>query len=227
MESCHKSLKRLQTDYLDVLMCHRPDPDTPLEETIRAMEDLARQGKIIYWGVSEWPAHLITRANRISAEIGARPITVSEPRYNLLYRYPERSLFAATEAEGIGNVVFSPLAHGMLTGKYKPGEEAPPHTRAASKDTNPIIMSLYWSEANKVKCQELARMAEAMGISTAQLSISWCLKNSSVTSVITGATMVAQLDDNLKAADIDIPDEVMQQLDKLFPTVDKAENEGK
>jgi len=227
MESCHKSLKRLQTDYLDVLMCHRPDLDTPLEETIRAMEDLARQGKIIYWGVSEWPAHLITRANRVAAEISARPILISEPRYNLLYRYPERDLFAATEAEGIGNVVFSPLAHGMLTGKYKPGEAPPPNTRAASKETNQVMMSLYWSEDNKEKCQELLRIAEAMGISAAQLAICWCLKNSAVTSVITGATNVAQVSDNLKAADIDISDDVMKKLEKLFPALDKAENEGK
>ncbi len=118
-EACHASLKRLRTDYLDLFMCHRPDPDTPLEETIRALEDLARHGKILYWGVSEWPAHLISRANSIAKEIGARPIGISEPRYNLLYRYPERNLFPATQAEGIGNVVFSALAHGMLTGKYK------------------------------------------------------------------------------------------------------------
>ena len=180
-ESCHKSLKRLRTDYLDLFMCHRPDPDTPLEETIRAMEDLIRQGKILYWGISEWPAHLITRANRVAAEIGARPITVSEPRYNLLYRYPERNLFPATEAEGIGNVVFSSLAHCMLTGKYKPGKEAPEGTRAADNDTNTIIKNLYWTEENKQKGQELVKIASEMDITSAQLSIAWCLKNPAVT----------------------------------------------
>ncbi|MCK4345280.1 MAG: aldo/keto reductase family protein [Bacteroidales bacterium] len=226
IESCHKSLKRLGTDYLDVFMCHRPDPDTPLDETIRAMEDLIRQGKILYWGISEWPAHLITRANRVAAEIGARPITVSEPRYNLLYRFPERNLFPATEAEGIGNVVFSSLAHGMLTGKYKPGEEAPAGTRAADNDTNTVIMNLYWTEENKRKGQELVKIASEMGISAAQLSIAWCLKNSAVTSVITGATSLSQAENNLQAADIEIPDEVMNKLGKIYPPVETVESEG-
>ena len=226
-ESCHKSLKRLGTDYLDLFMCHRPDPDTPLEETIRAMEDLIRQGKVLYWGISEWPAHLITRANRIAAEIGARPITVSEPRYSLLYRFPERNLFPATKAEGIGNVVFSSLAHGMLTGKYKPGEEAPVGTRAADNDTNTIIKNMYWTEENKRKGQELVKIASEIGVTAAQLSIAWCLKNPAVTSVITGATSLSQADDNLKAVDIEITDEVMNKLNEIYPPVETVESEGK
>ena len=227
IESCHKSLQRLATDYLDVYMCHRPDPDTPLDETIRAMEDLARQGKILYWGISEWPAHLITRANRVAAEIGARPIAVSQPRYNLLYRFPERNLFPATESEGIGNVIFSPLAHGMLTGKYKPGEDAPSGTRAADEETNTVIKNLYWSEENKNRGQKLVKIASDMGISAAQLSIAWCLKNQAVTSVITGATRISQVEDNLKAADIKIPDDVMRKLDEIYPPVESVESEGK
>lgn len=225
-ESCHNSLKRLGTDYLDVLMFHRPDPDTPLEESIRAMEDLIRQGRVLYWGISEWPAHLIARANRVAAEIGARPITVSEPRYNLLYRFPERNLFPATEAEGIGNVVFSSLAHGMLTGKYKPGEEAPKGTRAADSDTNSIIKNMYWSEENKKKGQELVKIASEIGITAAQLAIAWSLRNPAVTSVITGATSISQAEDNLKAADIEIPDEVMDKLNEIYPPVETVESEG-
>ncbi|MEN8228850.1 MAG: aldo/keto reductase family protein [Bacteroidota bacterium] len=225
-ESCHNSLKRLRTDYLDVLMCHRPDPDTPLEETIRAMEDLIRQGKVLYWGISEWPAHWIARANRVAAEIGARPITVSEPRYNLLYRYPERNLFPATEAEGIGNVVFSSLAHGMLTGKYKPGQQAPKGTRAADNETNTIIKGMYWSEENKKRGEELVKIASELDITAAQLSTAWCLQNPAVTSVITGATKMSQAEENLKAADIEIPDEIMKKLDELYPTVETVESEG-
>ena len=156
-ESCHKSLKRLRTDYLDVFMCHHPDPDTPLEENVRAMENLAHQGKILYWGISEWPAHHIVRTNSVANKIGARNIGVSEPRYNLLYRYPERNLFPATQAEGIGNVVFSPFAHGMLTGKYKPGEYAPAGTRATDEDTNQIIKKLYWTEKNFINDSEEVR----------------------------------------------------------------------
>jgi aryl-alcohol dehydrogenase-like predicted oxidoreductase len=224
-ESCHKSLKRLKTDYLDCYMCHRPDPDTPLEETVRAMEDLARQGKILYWGVSEWPAHLMVRANRVAKELGARPIAVSEPRYNLLFRYPERSLFPATEAEGIGNVIFSPLAHGMLTGKYRPGEGAPAGTRAADEDTNAVIMNLYWQEENKRKGQEMARIAADLGISAAQLAIAWCLRNPAVSSVITGATKVSQVEDNLKAAEVRIPDDVAAKLEEMYPPVERVDTE--
>ena len=224
-EACHASLRRLKTDYIDLYMCHRPDPDTPLEETVRAMEDLARQGKILYWGVSEWPAHHIVRANRIACEIGARPIGVSEPRYSLLYRYPERNMFPATQAEGIGNVVFSPLAHGMLTGKYKPGEEAPQGTRAADDDTNQVIKKLYWTEENKKKGQELVKIAADMGVTAAQLSIAWCLRNPAVTSVITGATKVSQVEDNIKAAEIDIPDDIARKIEELYPQVETVECE--
>ena len=224
-EACHKSLKRLGTEYIDCYMCHRPDPDTPLEETIRALEDLARQGKILYWGVSEWPAHLITRANRVAREIGARPAAVNEPRYNLLYRFPERNLFPATEAEGIGNVIFSPLAHGMLTGKYIPGEGAPAGTRAGDGETNAVIMSLYWTEENKRKGQELAKIASETGITAAQLAIAWCLRNPAVSSVITGATKVSQVEDNLKAADVVIPGDLAAKLEELYPTVERVEVE--
>ena len=224
-EACHASLKRLRTDYLDLFMCHRPDPDTPLEETIRALEDLARQGKILYWGVSEWPAHLISRANSIAKEIGARPHGISEPRYNLLYRYPERNLFPATQAEGIGNVVFSTLAHGMLTGKYKPGEGAPEGTRGADDDINSVLNRLYWTEENKQKGQELVKIASGMGVTAAQLALAWCLRNPAVTSVISAATKVSQVEDNLKAADIDIPDDVAEKIEELYPAVETVESE--
>ena len=224
-EACNASLKRLKTDYIDLYMCHRPDDDTPLEETIRALEDLARQGKILYWGVSEWPAHLITRANRIAREIGARPMGVTEPRYNLLYRYPERNLFPATEAEGIGNVVFSALAHGMLTGKYKPGEEAPSGTRAADDDTNAVIKRMYWTEENKKKGQELVKIASDMGVTAAQLAIAWCLRNPAVTSVISAASKVSQVEDNLKAAEIEIPDDVAAKIEELYPPAEAVECE--
>ncbi len=225
-EACHASLKRLKTDYIDLYMCHRPDPETPLEETIRALEDLARQGKIIYWGVSEWPAHLIARANRVAKELGARPIGVSEPRYNLLYRYPERNLFPCTQAEGVGNVVFSALAHGMLTGKYKPGEDAPEGTRASDDDTNSVIMRLYWTEENKRKAQEFVKLASGMGVTPAQLSIAWCLRNPAVTSVISAATKVSQVEDNIAAAEIDIPDDVAAKIEELYPAPETVENEG-
>ena len=206
-------------------MCHRPDPDTPLEETIRALEDLARQGKILYWGVSEWPAHLITRANKIASEIGARPIGVSQPRYSLLYRYPERNLFPATQAEGIGNVVFSALAHGLLTGKYKPGEKAPEGTRGADDDINVILNRLYMTEKNKENAQKFVNIAKEMGVTSAQLAIAWCLRNPAVTSVISAATKVSQVEDNLAAADLVIPEDVAAKIEELYPPVEAVESE--
>jgi voltage-dependent potassium channel beta subunit len=216
-EQCHASLKRLRMDYVDIYMCHRHDPTTPLEETIRAMEDLARQGKVHYWGVSEWPSAHIVKAQSVARELGARPIGVSEPRYSLMYRYPEKLLFPTTANEGIGNVVFSPLAHGMLTGKYLPGQFAPEGSRGADPETNSVIMQLYWNDENKRKVQELVHIAREIGATAAQLALAWCLKSPEVTSVILGARHAAQLKENLKAIEIKIPDDVIAKLDELYP----------
>lgn len=216
-EQCHASLKRLGMDYVDLYMCHRPDPDTPLDETIRAMEDLARQGKILYWGVSEWPAELMVRANAIAREIGARGISVNEPRYSLMYRWPEASVFPTTAAEGIGNVIFSGLAHGMLTGKYKPGQEIPAATRMASDDTNSVLKHLYWTEENKKRSQELVKLASDMGTTAATVALAWCLRRPEVTSTIIGATKVSQIQENLKAVELKLPDDVVKKLDEIFP----------
>ena len=217
VEQCHASLERLGMDYVDLYMCHRPDPATPLEETVRAMEDLARQGKILYWGVSEWPAELMVKANAVAREIGARPIGVNQPRYNLLYRHPEASVFPTTAEEGIGNVLFSPLAHGMLTGKYTPGEEAAAGTRAADPDQNAVMLKLYWKEENKRKSQELVKLAQEMGATAAQVSLAWCLRRPEVTSAIIGASKVAQIEENVKAAELKLSDDVIAKLDELFP----------
>lgn len=216
-EQCEASLKRLRMDYVDLYMCHRPDPDTPLEETIMAMEDLARQGKILYWGVSEWPAELMTKANSIAREIGARGIGVNEPRYSLLYRWPEGSVFPTCASEGIGNVIFSGLAHGMLTGKYKPGEEVPAGTRMSSDDTNAVLKMLYWTEDNKAKCQQFVKIAGDLGTTAATLALAWCLRRPEVTSTIIGATKISQIQENIKAADLVIPPDVLKNLDTLFP----------
>ena len=222
-EQCDASLKRLGTDYVDVYMCHRPDPETPLEETVRAMEDLARAGKIIYWGISEWPAEMIAEANDIARQMGARPCAVSEPRYNLHYRLPERDLFLFTKKEGLANVIFSPLAHGMLTGKYKPGQDAPAGSRAADEEQNAVIKQLYWTEENKAKAQEFVKISQELSVKPAQLAIAWCLHNNNVTSVIMGATKVSQLEENIAAVDIEIPEDVIKKLDKLYPsTTEKA-----
>jgi voltage-dependent potassium channel beta subunit len=216
-ESCEASLKRLRMDYVDLLMCHRPDPDTPLEETIRAMDNLAQQGKIIYWGVSEWPPVLIQQAQSVAAQMNARAMGVSQPRYSLLWREPEKELFPLTMREGIGNVTFSPLAHGTLTGKYLPGRPAPAGTRAADPETNSVIMSMYWKEEQKRASQEFVKIAAESGVTAAQLAAAWCLRRPEVTSVILGISRLEQLKENLKAVEIQIPPEVLKKLDALFP----------
>ena len=216
-ESCEKSLTRLGMDYLDLYMCHRPDFSTPLEETVRAMEDLIRAGKILYWGVSEWPAELMVEANAIAKELGARPIAVNEPRYSLLYRYPERSVFPTCLKQGIGNVIFSGLAHGMLTGKYKPGAPIPAGTRGADDRTNKVLNELYMSEENKAKSQQLMTIASDLGTTAGTLALAWCLRLQAVTSTIIGATRVSQIEENVKAVDLTIPEDVLKRLDELFP----------
>ena len=216
-EQCAASLRRLRMDYVDIYMCHRPDPTTPLEETVLAMEDLIRQGKILHWGVSEWPAWMIVKAKYVARELGARPPVVNEPRYSLLYRYPERETFPVTLNEGVGNVVFSPLAHGILTGKYKPGQDAPAGTRAADPEQNLVIRQMYWKDEYKQRAQELVQIARDLGTSAASLSIAWATKHPAVTSVILGTRTVAQLDENLAALEVDLSGEVMARLDALFP----------
>ena len=218
-EQCDASLKRLGMDYIDLYMCHRADPDTPLEETIRALEDLARQGKIIYWGVSEWPPTLIQEAQCVAKDLNARSMGVTQPRYNLLYRYPEKSLFPLTEKEGIGNVIFSPLAHGMLTGKYPPGQEAPAGTRAADPKQNMVMMAMYWTEENKKKGQKFKKIAGEMGTTAATLALAWCLKNPNVSSVILGIRHLDQLKQDLKALDLNLTQDILEKLDELYPPV--------
>jgi voltage-dependent potassium channel beta subunit len=216
-EQCEASLRRLGMDYVDIYMCHRPDPTVPMEETVRAMEDLARQGKIIYWGVSEWTPLQMADGLRVARELNARPLAVHQPRYNLLWRYPEQTGFPFSLREGIGNVVFSSLAHGMLTGKYRPGERPPAGTRASDPDQNSVINNLYWNEENLRRGQALMAIAKEAGTTAAALSIAWCLRHGAVSSVILGARTAEQVQENLRALDVRITPELEEQLDALYP----------
>lgn len=216
-EQCHASLRRLRMDYIDLYQCHRPDPGTPVEETIRAMEDLAREGKILYWGCSEWPASLLQEAHDTAYRIGARPLASNQPRYSLLWRNPEPEVFPTTQKLGIGNVVFSPLAHGVLTGKYLPGQAPPPDSRGADEAKNKIMTDLYLKDTHLKRVQKLGKLADRMGITTAQLALAWCLKHPAVTSIIAGVTKVSQWQDNIAAADIELPDDIYRKCCELFP----------
>ncbi|MBM4084000.1 MAG: aldo/keto reductase [Planctomycetes bacterium] len=216
-EQCHASLKRLRMDYIDLYQCHRPDPETPMEETIRALNDLCRQGKALYWGVSEWTAEQIAEANGIARSMGFQPMSSNQPRYNLFWRVPELSVFPLCEREGIGQVNFSPLAHGILTGKYEPGAPPPPGTRAADPDQNAVMMKLYWKDENLRKARQMADLAHGMGVKPSQLALAWCLRQPILTSAIMSGTKPDQIRENVKAAEIEIPDDVLKRLDEIFP----------
>ena len=216
-EQCHASLQRLQMDYIDLYQCHRPDPDTPVEETIRIMDDLARQGKILYWGTSEWNGAQIQEAVQLARAMGCRPPVSNQPRYSMLWRFPEAEVFPTTLKVGMGNVCFSPLAHGVLTAKYEPGQPPPPGTRAADESQNQIMMDLYFTDEILTKAKQVGEMAGDLGLTAAQLSLAWCLRHEAMTSVITGATRVEQMKDNVKVGDVEVPDDVYEKLCELFP----------
>lgn len=221
-EQCHASLKRLNTDYIDLYQCHRYDPTTPLEETARAMNDLIVQGKILYWGVSEWTSVQIDAADTICRQWGLHPPISNQPRYSLLWRFPEQEVFPYCVAKGIGQVVFSPLAHGVLSGKYRANQPPPAGTRAADPAQNEIMMHVYFSPEQLERVATMAKLAEEIGVRPSQLALAWAIRHPAVNSVITGATKLSQLEENLGAADLKVDSDVAKQLDELFPIPHKA-----
>jgi aryl-alcohol dehydrogenase-like predicted oxidoreductase len=212
-ESCHASLKRLGTDYLDLYQCHRMDPETPVDEVLRAMEDLIRQGKVLYWGVSCWDAARLTevciRADHWRAY---RPVT-NQPPYNLLERDVEEEVFPTASRFGMGQIVYSPLAQGLLTGKYGAGK-VPPGSRAAD-DKRGHFLRPKLTEPNLRTAARLGKIAAEIGATPAQLALAWVLRREEVSSAILGATQPAQIVENLRAARLEVPPEVMEQVDAL------------
>jgi len=215
-EQAEASLKRMGLDTIDLYQCHRHDPETPLEETLRALDDLQSQGKVLYAGISEWPAEKIREAGSLGRRLGLRPLISDQPGYNLLWRDSEAAVQQACLAEGLGWVVFSPLAQGVLTGKYKPGAKAPKGSRATDKRQNMWMASNMTKEKLKA-VQAMAGWAKKLRLSPGQLALAWVLRLPVVASVITGATKVEQVEQNVKAAGVKIPEAVLAELDKLFP----------
>jgi voltage-dependent potassium channel beta subunit len=197
-ESIDKSLGRLGTEYVDIYFCHRPDPDTPIEETARAMDDLIRMGKVLYWGTSEWSAGEVSAAHSICERYGwARP-KAEQPQYSMLWRERvESELIPATQPRGIGLVVFSPLAMGMLTGKYDDG--VPSESRFASEEWARERMQ---TDDNMARVRRLKPIADSLGISRSQLALAWALRSHAVSSVITGATRPEHVEENVAAAEV-------------------------
>ncbi|HKJ25515.1 MAG TPA: aldo/keto reductase family protein [Myxococcota bacterium] len=215
IESVEASLRRLGTDYVDLHQCHRPDPSTPIEETVRAYEDLIRQGKVLYWGVSEWRGAQIVDACRIADRRNAYAPVSNQPQYSLLRRGIEREVLPVCEREGLGQVVFSPLAQGALTGKYSGGAK-PAGSRAADAERN-HFMGDYLRPEVLARVDELAPIARDLDLSLAQLALAWCLRQPGVSSTIIGVTKESQLRDNVAASGVVLPDDVTSKLDTLFP----------
>jgi len=214
VESVDASLRRLGTDYIDLHQCHRPDPSVPVDETVRAYEDLIRQGKLLYWGVSEWRAAQIVDACRSAdAHRAYRPIS-NQPEYSLLQRRVEREVIPVCEREGLGQVVWSPLAQGVLTGKYQ-GGAMPPGTRAADAERSAFMQRFLRPEI-LARVEALRPHAETLGLSLAQLALAWCLRQPNVSSVIVGATQVRQIEENAKASGVRLPPELAEKIDALF-----------
>jgi aryl-alcohol dehydrogenase-like predicted oxidoreductase len=215
-ESIEDSLRRLGTDYVDLLQCHRYDPHTPVDETVRAFDDLVRQGKVLYWGVSEWNASQIADACRSAdAQRAVRPVS-NQPQYNLLRREIEAEVMPVSRREGLSQIVWSPLAQGALTGKYSGGRR-PGNTRATDGVRN-VFMKSFLEPETLARTDRLRPLADRLGISMAQLALACCLAEPNVASVITGVTRVAQLEDNVKASGLRLPAEILAEIGAIFPS---------
>jgi voltage-dependent potassium channel beta subunit len=212
MESVEKSLQRIGTDYLDIYFCHRYDVETPLEETIRAMDDLVHQGKVLYWGTSEWSGAQIASAVGLARQYNLYRPQVEQSGYNLLRRERvETDVLPATEPNGIGITVFSPLASGMLTGKYDDG--IPDDSRMARNER----MQERFTEEMRQQVIQLKPIADELGITRAQLALAWILRHPGVSSVITGATQVAHVESNVRAAEVNLGPDVVDRINEIFP----------
>lgn len=210
LEACHQALQRLRVDHLDLYFCHRPDPDTPVEETVAAMDTLVRQGKVLYWGTSEWPAALIAEAHRVARENHMYAPTMEQPEYNLLHRERVEQEYAPLYRDfGMGTTIWSPLASGLLTGKYNDG--VPNDARLAQPGYEWLRQAVLEQGGGRIaKVRRLAPIATELGVSQAQLAIGWCLVNPHVSTVMLGASRLEQLEHNL---------DVLRLLPRLTPDV--------
>ncbi|WP_274653088.1 aldo/keto reductase family protein [Paenibacillus humicola] len=212
MEQAHASLKRLNVDYVDIFYCHRHDPETPLYETLRAIDDLIRQGKVLYVGVSEWTASQMAEALATADKYLLDRVVVSQPIYNMFERYIEKEVIPLGERSGIGQVVFSPLAQGLLTGKYKTVNDLPENSRAAK---------LEWvrkgiTEEKLAKVTKLTAVAEELNISVGQLALAWILRQPNVASALVGASRPEQVVENAKASGIELSAEVIDRIEEIL-----------
>lgn len=214
-EQVHASLKRLNVEYIDLWQCHRYDTETPLDETLRAIDDLIRQGKILYAGVSEWSAVQIDDALHIADKFLLNRIVSNQPQYSMLERAIEKDVVPLCAREGIGQVVWSPLGQGVLTGKYRPGEALPAGSRAANPTTGSSVSRLLTDE-NLHKVEKLRAVAERKACSLAQLALAWVLREPNISSAIIGASRPEQVEENVKAVDIVLSEQDVLDMEEIL-----------
>ena len=229
MESVHASLKRLNTDHIDLYQMHRFDYESPLEESLQAFEDLVRQGKVNYIGFSEWNASQISAALKIQKERGWTRFVSSQPQYSMLWRVIEKEVVPLSQKEGIGQIVWSPIAQGVLTGKYLPGKKPPAGSRATDKKSGAGMISRWMRDDVLEAVAGLKPIADSLGITMSQLALAWALSNPNVSSVIMGASKPTQVKENVKASGIKLDAPTLAAIDKVLgklPEVDPAKNES-
>ncbi len=219
MESCNASLKRLNTDYVDLYQAHRFDFETPLEETLGAFDDLIRSGKVLYIGFSEWTAEQISAALKIQDQKGYYRFISSQPQYSMLWRVIESQVVPLSEKEGIGQIVWSPIAQGVLTGKYLPGGKIPAGSRATDKKGGKDMIASFMKEPILQAVQKLIPIARKVDLTLAQLAVAWVLQNPNVSSAIIGATKPAQIKENVKAAGVKLEKSIMDEIDLVLGAV--------
>ena len=218
MESINGSLSRLQTDYVDLYQAHRYDPGTPLEETMQAFADLVRMGKVLYVGVSEWTAQQIKEGHDLAEQLGIQLIS-NQPQYSMLWRVIEGEVVPTCVSLGMSQIVFSPIAQGVLTGKYRPGEQPPAGSRATDEKGGADMIKRWMRDDVLERVQQLVPLADQAGLSMAQLAVAWVLQNDNVASAIIGASRPEQVRNNVAAAAVRLEDDLMDKIDKVLDPV--------
>ncbi len=214
IEQLDKSLKNLRVDYVDMYFCHRFDPTTPIEETMQVLSDLVQAGKVLYYGVSEWSPVQITEALAVIRENHLHPMSVIQPQYNMMDRYIEDEIMGIAEKNGLGIVPFSPLAQGLLTGKYRKGQPLPEGSRAtwqADKQINRLL-----TDENLDKVEKLIPIADSLGVPLSVLALAWILRKKQISSVITGASKPEQLLSNVRASGLKLSNETIAEIDSIL-----------
>ncbi|MDT4917015.1 MAG: hypothetical protein QOH89_1715 [Pseudonocardiales bacterium] len=218
MEGINGSLRRLQMDYVDLYQAHRYDTFTPLEETMQAFADVVRAGKALYIGVSEWTPEQIRAGHTLAKELGVQLVS-SQPQYSMLWRIIEDEVVPTCRELGIGQIVWSPIAQGVLSGKYRPGQPAPAGSRATDERGGANMIKRWMSDDVLVRVQDLAPIAADLGLSMAQLAVAWVLQDDNVSAALVGASRPEQVAENVKAAGVKIPDDAMKQIDEALGDV--------